>query len=102
MSFEGPPNPGKGKEVAKPKAKRAPKMPCYLIKVPPARPSISTPSIVVDTHSASLQSTSVGVASTPLSSPFTPIVEATPPPVMVPTPPIVIIPTPLVRPEEFK
>ncbi|XP_027941224.1 classical arabinogalactan protein 9-like [Vigna unguiculata] len=94
MSSEDPPNPGKGKEVAKPKAKKAPKRPRYLIKVPPARPSTSTPSTVADIHSAALQPTSLGVAPTPLPSPFVPIIEATPPPVMVPTPPLVMVPTP--------
>jgi len=54
MSSGGPPNPGKGKEVAKPKAKSALKRPHYLIKVPPTRPSTSTPSTLTDTHSAAL------------------------------------------------
>ncbi|QCE10145.1 hypothetical protein DEO72_LG10g1371 [Vigna unguiculata] len=94
MSSGGPPNPSKGKEIAKPKAKKAPKRPCYLIKVPPTRPSTSIPIIVANTHSAPLQSTSPAVAPMPLPSIFVPIVEATPPPVMVPKPPFVMVPIP--------
>jgi len=54
MSSGGPPNPGKGKEMAKPKPKRAPKRLRYLIKVPPIIPFTSTPPTIPKTHSAPL------------------------------------------------
>ena len=95
MSSGVPPNPGKEKEIAKPKAKRAPKRPRYLIKVPPARASTSNRLVVVDTHSAPLKSTSPIVAPMPLPSPFIPTVEVTPRAAMVPTPLLVMVPTPL-------
>jgi len=94
MSYGSPPNPGIGKEIAKPKAKRAQKRSCYMIKVPPSRPSTSTPPTIADTHSAPLQFTSLALTLMPLPSSFVPIVEATLPPVMVPTPPSVRVPTP--------
>ncbi|QCD86213.1 hypothetical protein DEO72_LG3g734 [Vigna unguiculata] len=89
MSSGGPLNPDKGKKVAKPK--RAPKRPR---KVPPTRPSTSSPSTLAGTHSAALQSTSVGLSPIPLPSPTVPAVEPTPPPIMVPIPPLVMVPTP--------
>ncbi|QCE03476.1 hypothetical protein DEO72_LG8g1500 [Vigna unguiculata] len=94
MSSGGPSNPGKGKKIAKPKAKGAPKRPRYVIKVPPTRPSTSTPPTIAGTNNAPLQSPSLALVPKPLPSPSVPIVEATPPPIMVPTPCPPLVPTP--------